>query len=139
MQNVVACLLWQCDTCWNLECAFYSPPNLERLNHEGILSLDTPENHIICRASALCAAIGNEVDFFFFFFGSYDTRCSCFFSILCADSHTVFMGSFVSVFLRDGVSQPGIRACGEGRWLSRRHTEHNVQYSYYQRVALLIV
>lgn len=70
MQNVVACLLWQCDTCWNLECAFYSPPNLERLNHEGILSLDTPENHIICRASALCAAIGNEVDFFFFFLGA---------------------------------------------------------------------
>lgn len=111
--EMFVCLPQPCNTCCTFEDAFPSPLNLEML--EATLPFFSffffsplfrvsryPRNHIICRASAPFAAVGHELHFFLFFFffsfWGYDTRCSCFFSVLF-QTH-IFMSCFVSVWSR---------------------------------------
>lgn len=114
------------------------------LHREAVLSPDTPENHIICGASAQAAVIENEV--FPIITGGGEGGEVMTHNVPVSFPYSSSCLIFMSCFICEKLSQPESLACGEAELagsgpggLSRRPPEHDVQYGYYQWVALLIV
>lgn len=154
--EMFVCLPQPCNTCCTFEDAFPSFKLGNAWSHTAFflfllllllsalpcLPIPQKSHHLQSICSICCGWTRTPFFFFFFFFFSfwgYDTRCSCFFSVLF-QTH-IFMSCFVSVWSRGRGSL--IVWDAEWAWSELRgpaaHAPHYVPYGYERPVALLIV